>query len=72
MINSQKDVGGWVQLQSRPAPLDSDRDGMPDAWERAHGLNPKDPADRNTTKEPGGYTHLELYLNILVADANKT
>ncbi len=72
VINSQQDVGGWVQLQSHPAPLDTDRDGMPDAWERAHGLNPRDSADRNGTKDPGGYTQLELYLNSLVADSNKT
>jgi hypothetical protein len=24
---------------------DSDRDGTPDEWERAHGLNPRDPKD---------------------------
>jgi len=27
--------------------FDTDRDGMPDAWEREHGLNPEDPSDRN-------------------------
>ena len=29
------------------ASADSDHDGMPDAWEREHGLDPANPADRN-------------------------
>ncbi|MCB9552903.1 MAG: hypothetical protein H6705_13660 [Myxococcales bacterium] len=51
-----------------PPPADTDGDGMPDEWERAHGLDPADPADGNQTRlsraEAGvdGYTHLELYL----------
>ena len=42
-----------------------DRDGMPDAWERGHGLNPKDPGDRNRDRDGDGYTNLEEYLNSL-------
>jgi hypothetical protein len=67
IIDSQRDVGGWPELRSLPAPLDSDHDGIPDEWERAHGLNPADPADGARAAVPGGYTHLELYLNSLVA-----
>lgn len=57
-----------------PAPADSDGDGMPDAWESAHGLNPNNAADRNggTLSLPltgiAGYTNLEVYINLL-ADA---
>src|SRR5688572_1022090 len=36
VINSQKEVGGWTTHRSLPALLDTDRDGMPDAWELAH------------------------------------
>ncbi len=52
---------------------DTDRDGMPNAWEIAHGLNPNDAADGNATRvdweigryrvvNQAGYTNLEMYL----------
>jgi hypothetical protein len=68
IIDSQKAVGGWPELQSLPAPVDSDHDGLPDAWEESHGLNPRDAADgaRAAGNDPKGYTHLEIYLNSLV------
>lgn len=68
IIDSQTDVGGWPSLNSLPAPLDSDHDGMPDDWEKAHGLNPNDAGDRNNIAS-SGYTMLEEYLNGLVSDA---
>lgn len=64
IINSQDEVGGWPRLVSSPAPADRDRDGMPDAWELAHGLDPDDPDDRNAVG-PSGYTRLEEYLHQL-------
>jgi hypothetical protein len=63
IIDSQNDVGGWPELKSTPAPLDFDHDGMPDAWELAHGLNPNDPADATADPDNDGYTNLEEYLN---------
>ncbi len=65
LIDSQAQVGGWPVLRSAPAPADQDRDGMPDAWEKAHGLNPNDPSDRNGERDGDGYTNLEKYLNSL-------
>jgi hypothetical protein len=67
LINSQTEVGGWPTLKSAPAPLDSDGDGMPDAWETSHGLNPRDPSDAARVDPASGYTQLERYLNGLVA-----
>ena len=66
LINSQDEVGGWPRLRSLPAPLDTDRDGMPDAWEIAHGLDPRNPNDRNADRDSDGYTNLEEYLNSLI------
>jgi hypothetical protein len=66
IINSQKDVGGWFTTASTAAPKDSDGDGMPDAWEKAHGLNPKDPADAVQDREGDGFTNIEEYVNGLV------
>ena len=43
--------------------LDSDRDGMPDAWELAHGLNPDDALDGNQDSNGDGYTNVEDFLN---------
>ncbi|HVT91145.1 MAG TPA: hypothetical protein VHD56_19990 [Tepidisphaeraceae bacterium] len=63
LINSQNEVGGWPELKSAPAPIDSDHDGLPDEWEAAHGLNPKDPADAQLDSDKDGYTNLEEYLN---------
>jgi hypothetical protein len=62
LINSQDEVGGWPELKGGTAPEDKDRDGMADAWEREHGLDPANGEDRNDMGE-GGYTRLEEYLN---------
>jgi pectate lyase len=69
IINSTDDVGGWPELKSSPAPLDSDDDGMPDEWEISHGLNPK-LADNNADRDKDGYTNLEEYLNQLADGAS--
>ena len=66
IINSQEDVGGWPALKVVKAPLDSDGDGMPDAWERRHGLNPDDSSDASAYTLDKDYTNIEVYLNSLV------
>lgn len=53
----------WASPTGPAAPADSDHDGMPDGFERANGLDPNDPADRNGIGA-GGYTNLELYLDV--------
>jgi pectinesterase len=63
IIDSQNEVGGWPELKSAAPPLDSDHDGMPDAWESRHGLNPKNPSDAARSRDKNGYTNLEHYLN---------
>lgn len=66
IINDEADVGGWPQLTSAEPPTDSDRDGMPDDWERRHDLDVNDPTDRNGDADGDGYTNLEEYLNALI------
>ena len=65
IIDSQQDVGGYPELRSLPAPVDSDHDGMSDEWETAHGLDPRNPADGWTVNPTDGYTNLERYLHAL-------
>ncbi|WP_195809208.1 pectate lyase family protein [Hymenobacter polaris] len=60
-------AAAWPDLGAGPAPApDTDHDGMPDAWERQHHLNPADPADR-AAPAPDGYPWLESYLNSVAA-----
>jgi pectate lyase len=63
ITNSQNEVGGWPELKSTEAPLDTDHDGMPDEWEKKYGLNPNDPSDARGDLNGDGYTNLEKYLN---------
>lgn len=65
--NSEHDVGGWPELVQGEVPVDSDGDGMPDLWEKAHGLDPKDSKDGALDKDGDGYTNLEDYLNALAS-----
>lgn len=76
-INDPDDVGGYPALAATAEELaaikDSDGDGMPDEWERAHGLNPKADGDGRMVKlSEEGYTNLEVYLNSLVEDVTAT
>jgi hypothetical protein len=61
IVFSQSEVGGWPALASGTAPRDSDQDGIPDEWEKAHGLNPNDATDSGKITE-SGYSNLEIFL----------
>jgi hypothetical protein len=67
-LDSQQEVGGWPLLQPGTPWTDTDRDGMPDAFESAYRLDEQDPSDRNGFDlDNSGYTNLEVYLNALAA-----
>ena len=68
MIDQPSDVGGWGEYKQTPPPADTDGDGMPDAWEKARGLNPADAKDGAAYNLDPQYTNLEVYLNELVED----
>jgi hypothetical protein len=63
IIDSQKQVGGWPEYRQAEPPKDSDGDGMPDDWETARRLNPRDPADASRDRDGDGYTNVEEYIN---------
>ncbi len=66
IIDHESDVGGLPTLVGgdlRDASWDTDHDGMPNAWETAHGLNPASSPDRNADFDTDGYTNLEEYIN---------
>jgi hypothetical protein len=66
LIDSQSDVGGWPAYTQSTVPVDSDKDGMPDDWEKSKGLNPNDASDAAKYNLDPSYTNLEVYMNSLV------
>jgi hypothetical protein len=70
IIKSQSEVGGWPDLRLSPPPQDTDGDGLPDEWERAHGLNPAYPSDAaRIARDGSGYANIEIYVNSLLPSA---
>jgi hypothetical protein len=63
IIRAVAEVGGWPELAPGTAPADGDQDGMPNAWEKTHGLNPADAGDSRIDPDNDGYTNIEEYLN---------
>jgi len=62
IITDIRQVGGYPEYKGK-AYKDSDGDGMPDAWEKANGLNPNDPSDAIKDCTGDGYTNIEKYIN---------
>jgi len=65
IITDPVQVGGYPTYAGSPY-ADSDKDGMPDSYEKKHGLDPKNPADASQVKGKDGYTNIENYLNSVV------
>ncbi len=66
IIDTPDQAGGWPVLNSGKVSVDTDLDGMPDEWERQHGLNPDNAADAVMFSQNKEYTNLEVYINGLV------
>ena len=62
IITDPRQMGGYPQYKGKPY-KDSDKDGMPDEWEIANGLNPNDPSDAVKDCTGDGYTNIEKYIN---------
>ncbi|QEL17952.1 polysaccharide lyase [Limnoglobus roseus] len=65
IITDVQQVGGYPEYRGGGQVTDTDGDGIPDDWEREHGLDPNDPADAAKIPTADGYTNLEKYLNRL-------
>lgn len=78
IIDKVSDVKGYTETNfgtsSRPASFDTDKDGIPDEWEKANGLNPNDTSDALTYSldKKGYYTNIEVYANSLVENIMKS
>lgn len=62
IITDISQVGGYPEYKGKPY-VDTDKDGMPDAWEKKYGLNPKDPSDAKGDLNTDGYSNIEDYIN---------
>lgn len=67
--DTHTDVGGWEEYPElkREANWDTDKDGLPDWWEKIYKLNPDskkdDFSDANADPDKDGFTHLDNYLS---------
>jgi hypothetical protein len=61
----------WPALLTGNPAQDSDKDGIPDAWEKQRGLDPQDAADASLFSLDTSYMNIEVYINSLV-NASKT
>lgn len=62
IITDISQVGGYPEYKGKPY-VDTDKDGMPDSWEKKHGLNPNDPSDAKSDLNNDGYANIEDYIN---------
>jgi hypothetical protein len=60
-ITDPAQVGGYPEYRGEPS-ADGDHDGMPDDYERQHGLNPSDASDASGDQDGDGYTNIEAFL----------
>ena len=69
-IDKVADQGSYnLASAEHPNGFDTDGDGMPDAWERANGLDPdKNDANDYTVDPEKYYTNIEVYCNSLVQE----
>ncbi len=66
LIDAVSDTPGLPAMRPGTPPVDSDSDGMPDAWETERGLNPNNADDNVEDRDGDGYTNIEEYINGLV------
>lgn len=60
-LRNQAEYTVALDIVGDPLAQDTDADGMPDAWENAHGFNPNDPADAAQDADHDGQSNLAEY-----------
>lgn len=65
IIDSQSEVGGWPLIQEKKADLDTDKDGIPDSWEKKNKLD-SNKNDANLKTLNNKYTNIEMYSFSLI------
>jgi len=70
-ITDPSEVGGYPEYKGQPY-QDTDGDGLPDDWEIAHGLDPKNSKDALTDLNGDGYTNIEKFIYGLDPRSPKT
>ena len=61
-ITDPDEVGGYPNYRGQPY-VDNDGDGLPDLWERDHGLDPTDATDATGDLNGDGYRNVEDFIN---------
>jgi hypothetical protein len=62
----EQTVNAWPALKSLPAPVDTDKDGMPDEFEKNNNLNINDASDAPKNSLHKHYTNIEMYINSII------
>jgi hypothetical protein len=62
IITHPSQVGGCPEYIGKPY-ADTDSDGLPDDWEKSHGLDAKDLSDAGGDLNGDGYTNIEDFIN---------
>lgn len=70
IINSQNEVGGFPILNSKITNIDSDKDGLPDDWEKANNLKIgiKDGSNFDLSSQ---YSNIEVYAESILDQINQ-
>lgn len=73
IIRGEMEVGGIGNSteMTRTDRVDTDNDGLPDAWETSNGLDPTNGTDSaKIDPRTPGYTYIEVYINSLAQPVN--
>ena len=68
LIDKPSEVGGWPELNGETTIVDSDKDGIPDAWENKYGMDPNNVLDASKITLVTGHINIDVYFSDLVKE----